>query len=107
VINNFATGDKELKYTGNSGQLGLCIGDFGNSSSDASTGLVGCGNGGEGAGWGTNMQIGTGSGCPSGQVWMFDTHWQGFLGPPNGWVNGSHMFLNKTQRICFVVSGAA
>jgi hypothetical protein len=68
------------------------------------TGLVSCGTAPHNEGWGTDMRMDS-QVCPSGEVAFFDNHWGGYLGPPNGWVDGSHFFLNKPSStpICFGV----
>jgi hypothetical protein len=79
-----------------------CVGDYNNNSGLADAGLVGCGSASGGQGWGTNMTVGT-SGCPSGEAWFFDIHWNGYLGP-GGTANGSHFYLNKPSPYCFSVT---
>jgi len=98
VDNN--TGWNELEFTGAGNNHGLCIGDAGNSPGNADTALVGCGSTTTDAGWGTNFRIGT-TGCSAGQEWFRNVHWNGYLGPPNNWVNGSHFYLNKPTPYCF------
>jgi hypothetical protein len=103
--NGNPTGNYQLVFGGIGGSgswAGQCIGDAYNNSGDADTSLDGCGNGiAGGAGWGTNMTVGT-SGCPSGEVWFHDNHWNGYLGP-GGSANGSHFYLNKPTPYCFNV----
>ena len=48
------------------------------------------------------MAVGT-SGCPSEEAWFYDVHWNGYLGPAAGAVNGSHFYLNKPIPYCFNV----
>jgi hypothetical protein len=79
-----------------------CIGDYNNNSGLADAGLVGCGSASGGQGWGTNMEVGT-SGCPSGEAWFYDVHWNGYLGP-GGSANGTHWYLNKPSAYCFSVA---
>jgi hypothetical protein len=72
---------------------GECIGDRGNASGTASTGLVTCGSG-----WGSNFVVGTyaSGACPNGQSLQFyNEHWKGLLGPPADWSNGDPFYLNK------------
>jgi len=103
--NGNPTGNYQLVFGGIGGSgswAGQCIGDAYNNSGYADTSLDGCGNGiAGGAGWGTNMTMGT-SGCPSGEVWFHDNHWNGYLGP-GGSANGSHFYLNKPTPYCFNV----
>jgi hypothetical protein len=98
--NGNATGYYQLIYDGS----GSCIGDAYNKSGYADTSLDPCGSSiSGGQGWGTNMTVGT-SGCPSGKAWIHDAHWNGYLGPPAGAVNGSHFYLNKPSPYCFSVT---
>lgn len=91
----------EIEYTGGGAWNGECIGDAYNRSGYADTSLDSCGNvNNGGAGWGTSFTEGN-SGCPTGKDWFYNNHWGGYLGPPNGWINGSHFYLNNTARICF------
>ncbi len=95
------TGNYQLVFAGaNDSWAGQCIGDANNNSGYADTSLDGCGNGtGGGSGWGTNFTVGT-SGCPSGEMWFHNNHWNGYLGP-GGSANGSHFYLNKPTPYCF------
>jgi hypothetical protein len=52
-----------------------------------------------GQGWGVNFTWGT-SGCPAGEAWFKNVHWNGYLGPPANFVNGSHFYLNKPSKTC-------
>jgi hypothetical protein len=79
-----------------------CIGDYNNNSGLADAGLVGCGSASGGQGWGTNMEVGT-SGCPTGEAWFYDVHWNGYLGP-GGSASGTHWYLNKPSAYCFSVA---
>jgi hypothetical protein len=97
----------QIEDTGGNSGSGECIGDAYNESGQADTYLDTCGTG-----WGTNFTIayGTGdNGCPDNTIMFYDNHWGGYLGPPNGWVNGSHFYLNKPSStpICFTEYGAA
>jgi hypothetical protein len=101
--NGNATGTYQLVFAGSGSWAGQCIGDAYNNSGNADTSLDGCGNGtGGGSGWGTNFTVGT-SGCPAGEMWFHNNHWNGYLGPPAGAVNGSHFYLNKPTPYCFNV----
>lgn len=97
------SGGTQIEFIGGGAWAGKCIGDAYNSSSYADASLDSCGNNGEGAGWGTNFKVGT-SGCPAGEEWFHDAHWDGYLGPPNGWSNGSHFYLNNKAYYCFAYS---
>jgi hypothetical protein len=92
----------EIVYTGSGSWAGRCIGDASNDSGNADTSLDACALPGQSAGWGTQMTWGT-SGCPSGEAWFKDTHWNGYLGPPAGAANGSHFYLNKPSKVCFAL----
>lgn len=100
VIPNNATGNYEIEFTGGGTWSGDCIGDAYSDPSHADTSLDSCGSTKGAAGWGTNFIEGS-SGCSSGEVWFYNTHWHGYLGPPNNWVNGSHFYLNNTGYSCF------
>jgi hypothetical protein len=100
--NGNATGNYQLGFAGSGSWAGQCIGDASNNSGDADTSLDGCGNStGGGSGWGTNFTVGT-SGCPAGEEWFHNNHWNGYLGP-GGSANGSHFYLNKPTPYCFNV----
>jgi hypothetical protein len=103
IIYNEATGYYELAYAGSEGDSGQCIGDSNNNPNLADAGLVPCGTASGNQGWGTNMTWGT-SGCPAHEAWFYDYHWNGYLGPPDNYVNGSHFFLNKPGALCFAVT---
>jgi hypothetical protein len=101
--NGDATGIYQLGFVGSGSWAGRCIGDAYNDSGYADVSLDGCGNGtGGGSGWGTNFTVGT-SGCPAGEEWFHNNHWNGYLGPVGGAVNGSHFYLNKPTPYCFSV----
>ena len=99
IIQNSA-GYYELEDTGGNNYSGECIGDAYNESGQADTSLDQCGNTGGGQGWGTNFELVT-SGCSAGSVAFYNVHWHGYLGPPDGWANGSHFYLNKPGYFCF------
>ena len=102
--NGNATGNYQLVFAGSGSWAGQCIGDAYNNSGYADTSLDGCGNGtGGGSGWGTNFTIGT-SGCSDGEGWFHDNHWNGYLAPANGDVNGSHFYLNDQSKFCFSIA---
>ena len=80
---------------------GYCIGDAGNSSRNASAGLVPCWNaiGGTG-GLGISFKIDN-TDCPLGEMALYNIHWRGYLGPPSGYSNGADWYLNKPTPYCF------
>jgi hypothetical protein len=84
-----------LQFQGN----GECIGDYGNSSTNARAGLNNNCAGGTVA-WGTNLQAST---CPGG-VEFYDLHWKGYLGPATTSGNGVAFYLNKPTPYCFTPS---
>jgi hypothetical protein len=101
--NGNARGKYHLGFSVSGAWAGQCIGDAYNNSGDADVSLDGCGNGtGGGSGWGTNFTVGT-SGCPAGEMWFHNNHWNGYLGP-GGSANGSHFYLNKPTPYCFNVA---
>ena len=104
LIHNPATDYAEIAFTGGGSWSGYCVGDSNNNPNLADAGLVSCGTSGD-AGWGTNLAVGT-NGCPANEVAFFDSHWSGYLGPPNGYVDGSDFFLNKPYATptCFSVT---
>jgi hypothetical protein len=78
---------------------GECIGDYGNSPSDARAGLVGgCGT--SGIGWGGNF--GTQFCANNTGIEMYNVHNQGWLGPQNSNGNGTAFYLNKPNPYCFI-----
>jgi hypothetical protein len=100
--NGDQNGTAEIMFTGNGSWNGQCIGDASNNSGNADTSLDACAAPGQTPGWGTQMTWGT-SGCPSGTAWFHDAHWNGYLGPPAGAVNGSHWYLNKPSPVCLAI----
>lgn len=90
---NEGGGIYQIQFVGN----GMCVGDAGNLPGNADTGLVVC-NTHTGAGWGTLFNEKN----TCGALYVFyNLHWGGYLGPPAGYVNGSHFYLNKPSRVCF------
>jgi hypothetical protein len=81
-----------LQFQGNGG----CIGDYGNSSTNARAGLSGNCAGGP-VPWGGNLDAFT---CPGG-VEFYDVHWNGWLGPATSPGNGVAFYLNKPTPYCF------
>ena len=102
VFDNPGTGHSEIAFVGLGSWSGRCIGDASNDSSLADVSLDSCGSASGGQGWGVNFTWGT-DGCPSGEAWFKNVHWNGYLGPPDNFVNGSHFYLNKPGKICFTV----
>jgi hypothetical protein len=102
--NTDGSGPIQIVFAGNDSWGGHCIGDAQNDPNLADTSLDPCAFPafGQSAGWGTQMTMGT-SGCPSGEGWFHDNHWNGYLGPVDGAVNGSHFYLNKPSKYCFKV----
>jgi hypothetical protein len=98
------TGDWQIVDTDGGTWKNDCIGDAYNESGQAETSLDSCGTNGVGGGWGTNFEEDPGA-CSNGGVAFLNVHWNGYLGPPNKWVNGSNFYLNKSvdAPICFVV----
>ena len=98
-----ATGYYHIIFAGSGSWADQCVGDAYNNSGYADTSLDGCGNAtGGGTGWGTNMEVGY-SGCPDGALWVYDVHWNGYLGP-GGSANGTHWYLNKPSPYCFSIA---
>ena len=100
--NGDQNGTAEIMFTGSSSWNGQCIGDASNNSGNADVSLDACARPGQSAGWGTQFTWGT-SGCPSGTAWFHDNHWNGYLGPPDNAVNGSHWYLNKPSKVCLAI----
>jgi len=96
VLCNTTTGNCTIEDTGGNAWAGHCIGDAYNDPNNASTSLDVCGSG-----WGTNFKYVT-SGCGPIGVAFYNNHWKGYLGPPSGAVNGSHWYLNKPTKYCFL-----
>jgi hypothetical protein len=103
LIHNSATDYGEIEFIGDGSYSDDCIGDSNNNPDLADAGLVACGTASGNGGWGTNLAEGT-NGCPSGEMYFFDSHWSGYLGPANNYVNGSQFFLNKPTPYCFAVT---
>jgi hypothetical protein len=97
--NGSQSDSSEIMFYGSGSWNGECIGDAYNNSGYADTSLDPCALPGQSAGWGTQMTWGT-SGCPSGEAWFHDNHWNGYLAPANGGVNGSHWYLNDQTKTC-------
>jgi hypothetical protein len=96
-----ATGYYHMIFAGSGSWADQCVGDYNNNSGLADAGLDGCGNAtGGGTGWGTNMEVGT-NGCPSGELWVYDVHWNGYLAGDGA--NGSKFYLNVANPVCFTI----
>jgi hypothetical protein len=95
-----ANGNYQIQFLGGGIYNGYCIGDAGNVSGNADTGLVPC-NTHTGAGWGTLFKDHSNL-CPGvGLHAYYNNHWSGYIGPVGGYVNGSHFYLNKQALYCF------
>lgn len=103
--NTDGSGNNQIVFAGNDAWGGHCIGDAKNDPNLADTSLDPCAFPafGQSAGWGTQFTVGT-SGCPAGEEWFHNNHWNGYLGPVGGAVNGSHFYLNKPSKYCFNVA---
>jgi hypothetical protein len=97
-------GETELEFTGGGSYSGECVGDAYNLSGRADTGLDSCGSTTTDPGWGTLFYAGT-TGCPVGDVWFYNYHWKGYLGPPDNYVNGSPFYLDNEDYACFSLTG--
>jgi hypothetical protein len=91
-------GNFQIQFVGGGAYNGYCIGDAGNVSGNAVAGLVVC-NTHTGAGWGTIFR--DRSNLCGGNPAYYDSHWGGYIGPVDGYVNGSHFYLNKPNLVCF------
>lgn len=94
-----------FKFFGGGTYNGKCIGDNANNQNDAKAGMVSCGTGGTGEGWGANFTSGS-SGCPTGYSWFRNVNWNGYLGPASS-ANGAQEYLNKPNKVCFAAFGPA
>jgi hypothetical protein len=101
LINN--AGGWELEFQNS----GYCVGDAYNDQNNDATSLNSCGGvyGGS-AGWGTLFDVS--QPCGKGSYAFRNRHWSSltgtnaYLGPPNGWVNGSEFYLNNENLAdCF------
>jgi hypothetical protein len=101
-----ANGYYQIQFVGGGQYNNYCIGDAGNVPGNADTGLVVCNTIAGGAGWGTlfrdrsNLCGSTGYGPFA----YYNSHWKGYLGPVDGFVNGSHFYLNKPNLVCFATA---
>lgn len=93
-----ADGAIAVQFDGGGSYNGDCIGDYGNSKTDARAGLVGCGSG--GIGWGVNM-IAYQCTSPQGNgVELWDEHWSAWV--EVGLNSGNPVYLNSSNPSCFV-----
>ncbi|HSW80601.1 MAG TPA: hypothetical protein VLG47_07530 [Candidatus Saccharimonadales bacterium] len=94
-----------IKYTGDNGAVGRCVGDANNDPNLAYTSLDVCPTPGDSGGWGTNFDVDPG--CGTGKVAFKNRHW------PNGWLkpnanqNGAKFYLNGPTRVCYTIYPAA
>lgn len=83
---------------------GLCLGDNGNSQTDAKIGDTDlCPTSGS-AGWGTVFRFFTQAGCGSGPGALFNNHWQGDI--TGSVTNGSQWYLNGGTGLCLYPFGS-
>lgn len=100
------TSNWALEDTDGGAYSGYCLGDYGNSSSDARAGLVACPNVNTGStgGWGSNFHLYSceGSNGYSG-YYFYNNHWGEYLSPSGSWDNGDAMYLNTVDYggLCF------
>ena len=92
-------GNYQIVFVGGGRYNGDCIGDEGNVSGNATAGLVVC-NTHTAAGWGTIFRDRSNL-CTTGYSAYYNSHWKGYLGPVDGYVNGSNFYLNKPNLVCF------
>lgn len=78
---------------------GGCIGDYGNSSSNASAGLDSCPASGN-AGWGTKFTYNSCSNGLGAGFYFVNYHWNGWMGPQS-YTNNANEYLNKPGAYCF------
>jgi len=98
---NEGGGSYQIEFVGGGPDNGYCISDANNDPSDAVAALLPCHDRVSGlVPWGSVFNEQT-SPC-GGTLAFYNTHWRGYLGPPAGFVNGSHFYLNKPSAVCFV-----
>lgn len=98
ITNQNQTQYSNIEFTGGGFGDGECIGNYGNTSGDERSGLVG-GCGGSGIGWGGNW--GTQLCDSNNGIEFWNAHSGGWLGP-SGLVNGDAFYNNKPGPYCFV-----
>jgi hypothetical protein len=84
---------------------GWCIGDYGDNSGNATTGMVGCWSGSSSGGWGSNFTV-DGDVCPDGEFALYNQHWGGWVAPASGG-DGAEWYLNTPDVTCFQMEGPA
>jgi hypothetical protein len=94
---NEGGGYYQIQFVGGGQYNGYCIGDLNNDQYDAVAGLIQCRNHSGQAGWGSLFKDASLCGTDT----FYNYHWGGYLGPVDGYVNGSHFYLNKPSVICF------
>lgn len=80
-----------------SSQYGGCIGDYGNSSSDARAGFDDCSS--TDVPWGADVVVESSASCPNGWVALYDKHWGGYVS--GGTTNGAAVYLNSASIACW------
>jgi hypothetical protein len=95
------SGYSALEITSGSGPYsGECLGDYGNSSSNASGGFDTCPGSGT-AGWGTLL---TATSCTDGTeygYYLYDHRWGGYV-TPSTFTNGAKIYLNSQTPTCWL-----
>jgi hypothetical protein len=101
VAINEGGGSYQIQFLGGGPKNGDCISDANNDPNNAVAALLPCHDHSGLAPWGSVFNDNT-SVC-SGLNGFYNTHWRGYLGPPSGFVNGSHFYLNKpsSSPVCF------
>lgn len=104
IWNSYYQAD-ELELTNGGNYSGQCLGDYGNTSSSASSGLVSCGFNG-GAGWGALWYYSTPAGCPSNYYVFQNIHWSQVFGKgaylsPGSMSDGDHFYNTNNVGYCF------
>lgn len=109
-VGTLSNGNNYIMVTGNNKSYGYCIGDYGNSSSNASAAIDDCPTNSSSGGWGTNFRMGT---CSTGNgkvgYTFYNIHWNGYL-KPGGAAAGKYFYLNGpggSQIYCFTKFPAA
>ena len=94
AVTNTISGYTNIQFVGNSNSSynDDCIGDLGNSSTDARAGLYSNCEAGTVA-WGANF-VETSQFCPGSEVSFYNVHWQAYLGPAD-LTTGDAFYLNK------------
>jgi hypothetical protein len=92
----------DLQFTNTaSGSYGECIGDYGNSSTNARAALDSDDCAAGQIAWGANFTTPT-AGCPPGEFALRNVHWGGYLGPStSGLGNGDAFYLNNADEFCY------